>query len=239
MFYSFSIFFYQGFTFYHFGLLLASLVPLFFFTSLYLFSIPRTSKTLLPITLIIFLALIPIFTYQYSSVLELVIGILLFLGWILYLYWYSQFDKRKINLSLKTPLPAYILQSVDNQSITPAFFYGNPVLYLFYRGNWCPLCMAQIKEIATQYKTLSQSGVQIVLISSQSQSHIQSLANKYSLPFYFLRDTGGEYAKKLNIWQKKGTPFGFEIMGYQADTVFPTLIITDAKGLVQFIHETD
>ncbi|MDH5598396.1 MAG: peroxiredoxin family protein [Cyclobacteriaceae bacterium] len=167
------------------------------------------------------------------------IGILLFLGWILYIYWYAVFEKRKINLSVKSPLPTYTLQSPDNQPITNSFFIGSPVLYLFYRGNWCPLCMAQIKEIASQYKQLSQIGVQITLISPQSQSHIHSLANKYNLPFHFLRDTNGTYARKLNIWQEQGTPLGFELLGYHKDTVLPTVVITDSKGVVQFIHETD
>jgi len=38
---------------------------------------------------------------------------------------------------------------------------------------------------------------------------------------------------------ENGLPFGFQVLGYDSDTVMPTIIITDKNGKILFADLTD
>jgi len=82
-------------------------------------------------------------------------------------------------------LPTLQFIDANKNDIENTDFIGKKILYLFYRGNWCPLCMAQIKEISEQYKELEKRGIEVLLISPQPVSHSASLAKKMELSFIF------------------------------------------------------
>ncbi len=165
----------------------------------------------------------------------------MFLGWVLYIKWYSIFENRGPNsvLSVGKVLPELILEDGTKKEVKTSSFLGNPSIFLFYRGNWCPLCMAQIKEIAAQYKELEERNVNTVFISPQPHKNTKSLAKKFGLSFNFLVDTNNKVAKQLGILAKNGLPMGFQTLGYDSDTVLPTVIITDAQGKIIFSDLTD
>lgn len=54
-----------------------------------------------------------------------------------------------------------------------------------------------------------------------------------------MQDAGNEAAKTLGIDARFGTPMGMQAFGYDSHTVLPTVIITDASGLVIWTDETD
>ncbi|WP_024768900.1 peroxiredoxin family protein [Aquimarina macrocephali] len=168
-------------------------------------------------------------------------GIGLFLGWVLYIRWYSTFNNREQNTVIKVGnrLPELELQDPEKNSVNTSKFIGSSSIFLFYRGNWCPLCMAQIKEIALQYKELEKRNVNIVLISPQPHKHTKSLAKKFGLDFNYLVDQGNKVAKQLQIFSKNGLPMGFQALGYNSDTVMPTVIITDKEGKIVFADLTN
>ncbi|NVK21057.1 MAG: redoxin domain-containing protein [Kangiellaceae bacterium] len=156
-----------------------------------------------------------------------------------YVFWYSKFDRSSSKIQLHTPLPAFSLTDLHGNSINAASFAGKPSLLIFYRGNWCPLCMVQIKEVASDYQELVSKGVRIALISPQSEKHTQSLANKFNVPFEYYIDQDNQAAKSLGIFAQNGLPFGLQVFGYQSDTVMPTVIITDSENIVQYVDITD
>ncbi|MEB3346851.1 peroxiredoxin family protein [Aquimarina gracilis] len=165
----------------------------------------------------------------------------LFLGWVLYIKWYSIFNKRASNdlLKIGKKLPSFELQDSEKNKIDSSSFIGNPSIFLFYRGNWCPLCMAQIKEIASQYKELEKRKVNMVLISPQPHKYTKSLAKKFDVNFNFLVDEGNKVARQLNIFAKNGIPMGFQTLGYDSDSVLPTVLITNKEGRIIFADLTD
>ena len=118
-------------------------------------------------------------------------------------------------------------------------FADKKMIYLFYRGNWCPLCMAQVREISNQYKELNNLGAEVLLISPQNHKFTVSLAKKMNVSFHFLSDIDSKVAKQLEIFAKGGTPFGLEVLGFDSDTVMPTVVITEANGKIIFVDQTD
>ena len=161
-------------------------------------------------------------------------------GFLIYVKWYSVFsDRDSTALKVGRSMPEISLEHADGSPASSRDYLGKTVLFMFYRGNWCPLCMAQIKEIAASYRELSTRGVEIVLISSQPHTHTAKLARKFDVPFHFLVDPGSKAAEILDIASPGGTPLGMEIFGYDQDTVMPTVIIVNAEGEILFAHQTD
>jgi len=157
----------------------------------------------------------------------------------LYDFWYSRLDRRAIGVSVGKPFPAITLAAVSGANVTSDSLRGAPAILMFFRGNWCPLCMAQVKEIAARYNELKDLGVRVLLVSPQSQRHTGALAKKFDAAMEFMRDDNSEAAKTLGLESRFGTPFGMQALGYESDTVLPTVIIIDAEGIVQWVHATD
>jgi peroxiredoxin len=219
-------------------------IPLGFIAKLFLVRTPRTTVHL-PILSGILLALlvavaIHIDFDQTMFKQPIMYSLFTVIGWFIYINWYS-FLPKKNNQILKAgnEFPNLGFIRSDGSKANTAEFAGKKSLYMFYRGNWCPLCMAQIREVSEQYKALADLGVQIVLISPQPQKHTQKLASKFDVPFIFLSDPKNESAKKLALEHPSGTPMGMEMFGYSSDTVLPTVIITDEQGKIIFADLTD
>jgi len=163
-------------------------------------------------------------------------GTILFL---LYLFWYSRFDRYPdARIDVGSKMPDFELADLEGNVVRTSELAGSPAVFLFYRGNWCPLCMAQIEELVERYEQLEELGVKVHLISPQSVAHTKTLAEKNGVGFRYLVDQDNIVAKSLDIAVKNGVPLGVP-GGYAPDTVMPTLIVTNAAGTIVFSDQTD
>jgi peroxiredoxin len=226
------------------GLALSAFGPLVFFIKAFLFKSPRTSRHPLEYSILSGLGLVitMAMSYRYGQAagdIHVWAGFTL-LAWLAYLRWYSVFHGRNANaLSVDSPLPEFQLESLEGHTVSSESFKEKPHLLLFYRGNWCPFCTAQIEELAASYQRLKDSGVSVVLISSQSLKKNQQLASQFDVPMIFLRDRNNNAAQKLGIDHKWGTPMGLQLLGYTSDTVMPTVILTNSEGNIVYSDQTD
>lgn len=156
-----------------------------------------------------------------------------FVFYLLYTFWYSSLGRgANHRLAVGLKLPDFTVTDTQNRTVTANDFHGTPAVLMFYRGNWCPLCMAQIKEVASKYRELSELGVKVALISPQPHKNTRALSAKFKVPFLFLTDKRNQAARALNIEMKHGLPAGMEMLGYDKDTVYPTVIIIDAESRI-------
>lgn len=222
------------------GVVLASGIPAAFFMRLFMGSTARTSAHLngIPIAgaigTIIALA---------DAGFGLASGIALFNGVVLsllYIHWYSRFSVRGSDqLGTGKLLPELELTDIDGRLLRTRELTGKPALWMFYRGNWCPLCMAQIKEVAAEYRHLADRGVEVFLISPQPQDHTRSLAQRFEAPMRFLTDRDNRVAAQLGILARGGLPMGMQALGYDSDVPMPTVFITAAGGRIVYSDLTD
>lgn len=205
-------------------------------------NVPRTSARL-PVLIVMGLVGVIASVRGYSlggSGTAPVLAVLGFLGFLVYDYWYSSFRHRHSRaLEVGRPLPAFELTDTQGNTVASASLTDKPSVWIFYRGNWCPLCMAQIREIADEYKRLEELGVRVALISPQPHRYTKSLARKFDVAFDFLTDEGNRAANELGIAHRNGLPAGMQALGYASDTVLPTVIITARGGEILWVHETD
>jgi len=161
-------------------------------------------------------------------------------GYLLYLFWYSAFGRKMSPVIANgRPLPAFEAVTEEGRQASSRDLLGAPALLVFYRGNWCPVCVTQIKEVAANYRKLQEKGIQVVMVSPQSAAHTQDLAQKIDAPLTFWRDPNLSAAKTLGLVDKQGVPVGMDLLGYDPDTVLPTVIMTDANGIVFYNDQTD
>ena len=165
----------------------------------------------------------------------------LFLGFIpsfVYVYWYSNLDRSESpGLVVGVTLPQFELVDAEGSPVVPT--PGKHTLYMFIRGNWCPLCMAQVNEIAGQYRELEARGVEVFVVTPQPEKNTRDLAKRFDVPMRFCVDEGNRVARQLGIEHVGGVAFAMEALGYEADTVLPTVLIADPERRLIFVDLTD
>ena len=227
-----------------FGLVLAAGAPTAFLAWLYLAKRARTSPHPVAVSLVcgLGLAITMAANWRYGNAsgnVHIWAGICL-IGWFSYLRWYSVLPRPDKNtLAPGQQLPNFQLSSMQGEIVFSSSFRGCNHVLLFYRGNWCPLCSAQIAELAARYRELQNLGTEVVLISSQPQSHSLRLAKKFDVPLLFFQDRNNAAARELGIVTRFGTPMGLQMLGYSSDTAMPTVIITDPEGKILLVDQTD
>ncbi len=224
------------------GSLLASGAILGFFATVALRGLPRTSANL-PWVVGLSASGMTLAIGGFGSpgaTLTLAYAIAAFAGTVTYVYWYSRLDRRESALlAVGRTLPDFDLQEPDGTTVGARTLRGRPTVLLFFRGNWCPLCMAQIRELAEQYRELDRRGAQVVLVSPQSHDKTRDLAERFDVSMRFLVDPCSAAARRLGIAHDGGLPAGMEALGYDRDTVLPTVVVTDADGRILFSDQTD
>ncbi len=222
---------------------LGVLVPVLFFSLLLLYKPTARTQPQLPfITGLQTLSTIIALSGVFLSKIPYLYGIISFIGlllWVIYVKWYSVLPAPKAGPKVGKKLPSLLFYTNDGTVVRLDKFNKQKKLLLFYRGNWCPLCMAQIKEIAAAYKQLEHKGVAVLLISPQPASHSAKLAKKMKVNFYFLTDKNNAMARQLGIDHPHGTPLGMEIFGYTSDTVLPTVLLADEQNNLVWVDQTD
>jgi len=159
------------------------------------------------------------------------------LGLILYVFWYSKLGRTAgSHLAIGSQLPPVRLRSIDGSYYTPTQA-GSPSVLMFVRGNWCPLCVAQISEIADNYRKIVACGAKVFIIAAQSQQQSKELAERFNVPLIFCTDKKHAVARELGLLHEGGVPLGAS--AYSANTHYPTSIVTDETGKIIYSDQTN
>lgn len=157
-----------------------------------------------------------------------------------YARWYSRLDREwQAALEVGAQLPHFEVLDGDGVPVSSESFLGQPTAFIFIRGNWCPLCVAQVRELAAEYEALAERGIEVALISPQPSTETQELAERFGVTFRYLTDPAAAAAASLGIRHEGGVPPGVTQLGYEADTIFPTVVVIDESGTVVFSDQTD
>jgi len=171
------------------------------------------------------------------AVLVAALGLAVILG---YNYWYSVQHVSSGPVTVGQPLPPFPLTTVDGAVVDSSVLTQQPHVIMFIRGNWCPFCMAQISQIADQYRELDRREVAVAIISPQKPEDTVELSERFDIPVTYYIDADASAAAALDIVQSGGTPVIFSAGApANGDTVVPTVIITDATGTVLWAEHTD
>jgi peroxiredoxin len=140
-------------------------------------------------------------------------------------------------LRVGNPFPEIPLETLDGEAVTSADFSGARTLIVFFRGNFCTLCVAQLKEIRARAGRLADASVNVKFISNQPVSKSKALADRLDLPNHFeiLYDRDLRAAAVLSIVDFGGTPAA--MTDFPRDTVMATAVCLDTKSRIIYAHE--
>lgn len=231
------------------GSLLATLpLPFLLMVMTNAFGVTRTSKSL-PLNHMLSFAGLGIVAYvvfasggpqAIGDYVALGMGILGVVSLLWYVWVFTPYGREKSTAIIKgETLPELQYHHLDGTKGSSASFTGSKTLIVFFRANWCPFCMNQLKEVLAQAERIAKAGVKVKFISNQGMERNTELAEKLNMPHHFeiLQDEDLAAAKTLGIDDIGGSPVGMS--GYPADTVMATVIALDEAGQVIFGDETD
>jgi peroxiredoxin len=220
------------------GTFAASAQVVAYFAWLYIAKVPRTSPGLMGFTVGIFVAtmysVFKSYDQQVASIAPM-LAFLVMLGWMAYVTWYSELgDRSSDRIKVGKKLPTIRLTALDGKAVNSDDWAGQKRLVIFYRGNWCPICTAQIGELRKFKTQFDELGVRITLISPQPEYKSAALAAREGMDYDFLTDTGNMAAQTLGILHEGGLPMGLQAFGYDTDMPKPTTFALDEKGKVVY-----
>lgn len=115
----------------------------------------------------------------------------------------EELEKRSIaEGAIKAPsrAPDFELEDQDGDRVhLSALLERGPVVIIFYRGKWCPMCNATLMRLQRHLDQIEAKGATLVAISPMLPDGTQVLSSKKSLQFPVLSDLGNEVARKYKI----------------------------------------
>lgn len=98
------------------------------------------------------------------------------------------------------PAPAFTLPDSDgNPTSLVDINSKQPVLLLFYRGDWCPFCMSQLDSIKAVLPQLKEQGIQVIAISPDEQAAAKNTRRQFGQGFIFLSDEDSGVISEFGI----------------------------------------
>jgi peroxiredoxin len=69
----------------------------------------------------------------------------------------------------------------------------------FYRGRWCPYCVAELESLRDVLPEIEAAGASLVAISPQTQKQTYFTADQHELHFTVLSDPGNAVARQFGL----------------------------------------
>lgn len=73
------------------------------------------------------------------------------------------------------------------------------LVIVFYRGRWCPYCIADLEAFRDLYPEIERRGASLVAISPQKLQHSDYTATQHKLAFPVLSDAGNAVARQFGL----------------------------------------
>ena len=63
------------------------------------------------------------------------------------------------------PLPEFAALDEAGNPLNSGQLRGTPVVMIFVRGNWCPFCSRQVKNLTAYYKNIVDLGAKLIVVT--------------------------------------------------------------------------
>lgn len=105
------------------------------------------------------------------------------------------------------------------------------VVLVFYRGDWCPYCQLQMRELGKSMAQFDEKGGVLWGISPQKHEINQAFAEKREIPFPIVWDEGQQVISEWGLIH--------ELDPHQSEIPYPTTYIIGAGNQVVWRHIAD
>jgi peroxiredoxin len=123
---------------------------------------------------------------------------------------------------------------------------ARPVMFIFYRGGWCPYCNAHLKDLRSTVPQIAAMGVDVLFLSTD-RPEILSSSLKEPMDYHLLSDNEVNAARAFGIAFRmddatyaKYKTYGLDLEESQGakhhELPVPAIFIADRFGSIRFAH---
>lgn len=110
----------------------------------------------------------------------------------------AQTGPKGLNLNDKAPDFTAKDQNGKNISLKNELKNGSVVL-VFYRGQWCPFCNRQLKQLEDSLGQIKAKGARVLTITPEKEDNITKTITKTKASFSILHDEGLQIMKSYDV----------------------------------------
>jgi peroxiredoxin len=161
--------------------------------------------------------------------------ILVVLAAFAFVYWRFRIGGRSIPDVIRRGQPLPDFQAIDESGdpVRSTELHGTAVVMLFVRGNWCPFCSTQVRNLSAHYKSIIDLGARLILVTPKPLETTRRVAEFFEVEFDFWLDADLAVARQLGLLQLAGVPDEHR-KEYGDDTVWPTSLVIDPNGVIRY-----
>jgi peroxiredoxin len=103
-------------------------------------------------------------------------------------------------LPVGAKIPEFQLEDQDGKPVSSADLLSKSRLVLhFFRGRWCPFCVAQLEAMNQILPALTAAGASLAAISPQTVKQSYFMRDQHHLRFPLLSDPGNRVARQFGL----------------------------------------
>ena len=132
------------------------------------------------------------------------------------------------------PLPDFGAMDEQGNPLRSTDLRGTPAVMIFVRGNWCPFCNRQVKNLTGYYKQIVDLGAKIIFVTPKPLETTRRVAEFFEVEFDFWLDESLAATRQLGLLFEAAVPADYR-EEYGEDTMWPTSLVIDAAGIIRYV----
>ena len=145
----------------------------------------------------------------------------------------SGLSDQKLAVTVGAIAPDFVATDADGQEFKLSEHAGSPVLLKFYRGYWCPYCVAELTQLSGAAKDFAALGVKLVAVSSDRADELHSFKRKHDWAITLVADPSLAVHRLYNVQHRNFAPK----RGPFREVSIPTTVLIDAEGRVVWLEQ--
>lgn len=121
------------------------------------------------------------------------------------------------------------------------------VVLFFYRGQWCPYCNKQIKQLQDSLQLLTAKGAYVIGVTPETSENIGKTIDKTHASFSIIQDSGYKIMKAYDVNYKVDDALNMKLKSYGVDLEknngntdhvlpVPATYVIDQSGKIIFVQ---
>jgi peroxiredoxin len=159
---------------------------------------------------------------------------------------FSQPGPKGLDVAATAPEFAAVDQTGKSQELKSMLKKG-PVVLIFYRGQWCPYCNKQMKQLQDSLPQLTAKGASLVAITGEKPENITKTVSKTKATYPVLYDAGLNIMRSYDVafavdadTQKKLKGYGIDLdqaNGSNGNNLpVPAVYVINKDGKIVYKH---
>jgi peroxiredoxin len=154
-------------------------------------------------------------------------------GFFSFLTFMSGLPDQRATVSVGSRAPDFRSLDSEGRDFRLSGLAGSRVLLKFFRGTWCPYCVADLRLWSERHEGLRELGLRLVGVSHDSVEELNKFKRGRDWDMTLVADPDLEIIRRYNLQNHNFTPKG----GPFRDMAIPATILIDADGKVLWMSQ--